>query len=109
MKKTISPRKKRTGISRKIGKREASLVTLPGVFGKGDLTAERLPKRELVCVPINEADRSRFANRMSPEFRRISNEIVKNDKEFTPSFEVTDRILMDATRKAYKVLGISHR
>lgn len=109
MKITISPRKRRSGISRKIVKREASLETLSGVFRKRQLTAERLSKRKLVCVPIKESDRSRFAERMSPEFRRISDEIIKSDKKFTPSFEVTDRILMEATRKAYKTLGIFHR
>jgi len=109
MRNTNSLRKRRSGISRKIGKRETSLVILPEVFRKHQLTAERLPKRNLDCLTINESDRSRFTDRMSPEFRRISDEIVKSDKKFTPSFQVTDRILMEATRKTYKTLGISHR
>jgi hypothetical protein len=108
MKITILPRKMRSGICRKIGKPAASRGILTEVSGKRQFPTERLPKQKIVCVSINELDRSRFTDRMSPEFRRISDEIIKSDKKITPSFVVTDKILMEATRKAYKTLGISN-
>ena len=108
MKITISPRNRRSGIYRKIGKPASSRGVLMEVSGKRQFPTKRLPKRKLVCIPINESDRSRFADKMSPEFRRISDEIIKSDKKITPSFVVTDKILMEATRKAYKTLGISY-
>ena len=45
--------------------------------------------------------------KMSPDSIRIFNETKWNEKGFIPSFNHTDKVLREASRRAYKTLGIS--
>jgi hypothetical protein len=73
------------------------------------MTDTRKTGNKLRCAPIKESDRMRFTVRMSPGSRKISEEIKWSERGFVPSFEVTDKILMDAARRTYKTLGLSDR
>jgi hypothetical protein len=64
-------------------------------------------KNTLTCVPINESDRNKINMRMSQESIRISNMTKWSEKGVFPSFKDTDKILIEASRRAYKILGIS--
>ncbi len=69
----------------------------------------RIPYTKHSCILIKTADSLQLTCRMSPESRRISIETKWSEKGFVPSFEVTDKILMEATRRTYKTLGITNR
>lgn len=61
----------------------------------------------LHCVPLEESEKTRIMMRMSPESIRISNETKWSEKGFIPSFKTTDKKLIAASRRAYKILGYS--
>jgi hypothetical protein len=61
----------------------------------------------LHCVLLEETEKNRIMMRMSPESIRISNETKWNEKGFIPSFKNTDKKLIAASRRAYKILGYS--
>lgn len=61
----------------------------------------------LHCVPLEETEKNRIMMRMSPESIRISNETKWSEKGFIPSFKNTDKKLIAASRRAYKILGYS--
>jgi len=70
---------------------------------------EDTPHIKPPCIFIEKSDISQFTCRMSPESRRISIETRWSVKGFVPSFETTDKILMEAARRTYNTLGIITR
>ncbi len=73
------------------------------------MTDTRKKKNTLTCVPMNEADRMRLSVGMSPVSRKISEETKWSKRGFVPSFENTDKILMEASHRIYKILGLKDR
>jgi hypothetical protein len=61
----------------------------------------------LHCVPLEESEKNRILMRMSHESIRIFNETKWSEKGFIPSFKITDKKLIKASRRAYKILGYS--
>lgn len=61
------------------------------------------------CIPIGKSQKKQIMMRMSPDSIRIENETKWNEKGFIPSFIHTDKILREASRRTYKILGISER
>lgn len=59
------------------------------------------------CVVIEESQKNEIIMKMSPDSIRIFNETKWNEKGFIPSFNHTDKVLREASRRAYKTLGIS--
>jgi|GEM_PF-2130910 len=64
-------------------------------------------RTQLHCVLLEESEKNRIMMRMSPESIRISNETKWSEKGFIPSFKTTDKKLVAASRRAYKILGFS--
>ena len=101
--------------SRKSGNIKKSLVistrgkSLTRRFRGKPRVGEKIPGVKLSCIPIPGCDTSRFTNRMSPASIQISQETQWIIKGYVPSFEATDRILMEATRRTYKILGIPNQ
>ena len=73
------------------------------------MTDARKTGEKIVCVPIKESDRIRFMLKMSSGCKKISEETKWSERGFIPSFEVTDKILMESARRTYKILGLSDR
>ncbi|PWR70831.1 hypothetical protein ACKUB1_02155 [Methanospirillum stamsii] len=73
------------------------------------MTITRKFRDALTCVPMNDSDRERLTVRMSPGSRKILEEIKWSERGFVPSFEHTDKILMEAARRTYQTLVLSDR
>lgn len=73
------------------------------------MTNTRKSGDTLTCVPMNDSDRERLSVRISPGSRKILEEIKWSERGFVPSFEHTDKILMEAARRTYQTLGLSER
>lgn len=70
---------------------------------------DRKISRTIGCIPITESERMRLMGKMSQECRKISEEAKWSKHRFNPSFEVTDKILIEAARRIYSALGSSDR
>ena len=76
---------------------------------RDNMTGNRKTKDTITCVPMDESERLRLSVRMSPASRKISEETKWSKRGFVPSFEHTDKILMEASHRIYKILGLSDR